>query len=212
MGPDSAVLDRYITADTLVVLDLDNTVFCSSTLIGGAEWFHHLVHRGWRMALQPAAMTLSYVHFSPMQRYVTVEPCEAGLAHRIKNWQQTAHSVIALTARQPKILPPTIEHLHSIDVDFSVHPWVNNDIRFDATYPASFHEGVIFAHDCNPKGEIFKQFLEQIADSSFAESVFVDDRQGNISSMQTACQQKNIEFVGLRYSGQDDKAAALILR
>ncbi len=131
----------------------------------------------------------------------------------IKNLQQKHVKVIALTALPsgtigvvPKIERWRIDHLKSVNIDFSLSfPKVERHSFNEITKPGKsaplYEEGVLFSGGYT-KGEVLKAFLKWRKFNP-SKIVFIDDVPQNLDSVKAELQSlnENIDFRGYQYTG-----------
>lgn len=206
---DISVVTSHIGSDTLVLLDLDNTVFRSPTSLGSAQWFYHLVETGKASGLDRAsAVTAYYPFYAHTQRFCPAETCDPRMADLIRSWQEQGYAVLGLTSRQPVLASTVIGFLDNLGINFSHNPWNHANIALAGKAVGCWYCGVIFAHDLNDKGEILHQFLNQVDASVIKKIVFVDDLPHNIEAVQRVAESRRLAYVGLRYGIEDERVAA----
>ena len=72
-----------------------------------------------------------------------------------------------------------------------------------------YRDGIIFCEGgINDKGVVLFRILE-LAGFKPKKIVFVDDKYGHLVSLEQECVERNIPFVGIRYSRFDDKVKLL---
>lgn len=149
----------YVDEKSLLLLDLDNTVFCSATSLGSGAWFYDQLGKRIKEGFSRSEANLAlYPEWVRLQQVVEMQLVDERFPALIAKLQKQSKGVLALTARHPIVAIPTLDQLASVGVDFSAHSF--GERRFAAKYPTVFYDGVIFSHDLNDKGEILGQFLE----------------------------------------------------
>ncbi|MBN4067431.1 DUF2608 domain-containing protein [Simkania negevensis] len=194
--------------DTLVVFDLDQTVFETAQALGGDEWFYHALQREQERGVpfEEALQTIltKYTHF---QMVVKMQPVESVTSELIKELQEAHTPIISLTTRGYEVIRGTMKHLKGMDIDFSVTapscPNCIQDHVFMQKEPIFYHKGILFTAGDN-KGLVFEQLLTHTHYLP-KKVVFINDKLSPLESLGHACQKLGIDFVGLRYGYLDEK-------
>jgi hypothetical protein len=190
--------------NTLYLIDLDDTVFDSISLVGSKAWRKYMVQaagQDWH-DLFSYALAQKY----PMKTVEDITPSF------VKDLQNKGYVVCGLTARERKFwyyMPKegvdllTVKQLHSVDVDF-------NNGSLERGYPdlsqdPEYFQGVFFANT-ELKGDYLLKLFQ--AASRFPEKmIFIDDKLSQVESVAEALAQLGIPHECYLYSATDRKAA-----
>jgi len=190
-----------IHKDLLVVFDIDNTIAEVSMGIEPWVWYktEDLVKKG--LSHKEAFHLVLSMYFL-LTKYTTLIP----LSHSpkiVNNLQKRGYSIIALTNRSIPVIERTIERLKLINIDFSKNSLYDKDLELNLGYVGRYSKGIIFTGS-NDKGEQLFLFLKKI---NFIPQkiIFVDDKYNNIKSVDKMAKKNNIEYVGIRFSLNDQK-------
>ena len=197
--------------ETLVLLDLDNTVFASQTCYGSVEFFIHLVRdeMARRNISLDAARQIVGPRWKRAQDYITTHLTHPNVPLFMDDVRASGGPLLALTARYPEVLPQTIGALEHHGVTFDAF----GDLVFEKTYvhldkhaPALLHKGVLFCHDLNSKGQVFEDFYMPFAQHRLEKGlppirrvILVDDWVHNFESMEKAMEKLGLAFQGYHY-------------
>ncbi len=195
----------HIRPDTLVVLDLDNTVVEPHQTLGSDEWFGDSIQRNFDEG-KPYKEALLHTlnQWSQVQLHAPMKPVEPGTLHLIRNLQRAGNPVLGLTARYQILAERTIEQLRALDLDFLATPIVRDNRDKELDFGLRYHKGIIFVGDQLTKGQAFEKFIDhhQLKPSHV---VFVDDRVEHAESMEQTLISKNIDHTVFRYGFNDHK-------
>ena len=202
---------RFIAPDTLVLLDLDNTVFASASCYGSVEFFIHLVRDEIAKTgiTREAACELVGPRWQRAQDHITTELTHPGVPIFMDYVRAQGAPLLALTARYPEVLPQTMDALASHGVAFDVF----GELAFAKTYeplskpaPALLHEGVLFCHDRNEKGQVFGDFYTHFAQyraqrglAPITRVILVDDWEHNFAPMVRVMDKLGLGFHGYHF-------------
>ncbi len=192
-------VEKYITPQSFVILDLDHTIFEAASLgYGHANWFYDQVEKGKKVGLSKNEVIMKfYPHWALAQRLAKIKPVEEMIPSFIKNCQQKNIPIIGATSRQTSIAHSTLEQLHSLGINFGqvLHDEANPQ---GFAHPTLLKESVIFCSDYNEKGPVVLAYLK--AQGPLPKHiVFVDDGVNNLLSVKKAFAGTGTKVVPLHY-------------
>lgn len=194
---------EFLDAETLLVLDLDNTLIESVYHYGSYQWGTFLTKRAIREGLSvEKALDKVMPVWEKAQYEIEMKLIEEGLNSFMINNASVGVTQLALTGRSPQIAKITLQQLERFQVEFSV--WDPLKFSFELPYEYLFKNGVFFAGTKNEKGAILYQLLNQMP-SKFKRVVFVDDQMYLVQQVGEALKELPIEYHGIRYSGADKR-------
>ncbi|MES2504419.1 MAG: DUF2608 domain-containing protein [Myxococcota bacterium] len=184
-----ADVEKWIVPDTLILLDLDNTLFEAKkgNMKAHANWFHDLLKK------YPTERQKILQHHRAAIKTAEYQPVESITPELIKDWQNRGIAVMALTSRNMVLVEATLRQVKSVGVDFSLtSPRRKEKSRY-------FQQGILFANNQFPKGEALTAYLKE---TGFVPKriILVDDLLPNLESV---C--KSTGAIGLFYPLVDDK-------
>ena len=198
------VIDYISTPGTLVIFDIDNTLAHPIKELSSDEWFCHLVEK--KMAEGNDYITSIY-YALPITYYaqfnVPLEPTEFIAPFIVA--QLIAHNipVMALTTRSLFVAERTIEQLEGINVQFLIPNISQDDLVLPMPHPCFYTQSILFGGN-NDKGEALLCLFHHM--NYYPEKiVFIDDKMKYLVSVEQALERYNIPFVGIRYSGCDER-------
>lgn len=194
------VLDEA-ASDTLLIFDIDNTLYRTKQMLGSDEWFYEyysLQQKKLKDKDEALASALDLWH--AIQAVTQVQPMEPITAETVRQLQDQGYTVMALTTRSGHIAYTTQQQLHSIGIDMRKSAPTSTAFCLLSMPQVQFKKGVLFTSGQH-KGRAFKQFLSQTSIRP-KKIVFMDDKLSNIREMATVSEE-GIEFLGLRFSGND---------
>lgn len=201
-----------INSGTLLIYDIDNTIFEPVGNYGSDQWFYYL-HKVYQMdgfcreESEEKALDL-WNHTQSLIKVRPVEPCTPNL---IKDHQAMGVKIIAMTARTPSIADVTMGQLKSIDVNFADSTISNTGtmrlIHSSCVGDLLFIDGVFFVGEKNSKGDSLMLLLQAL-NYTPENVVFVDDRLRHLEAVEKNLKSREIPFKGYRYGGADKKVRA----
>lgn len=192
-------IERYIKEDTLVLLDLDQTVYYIEEHFGSPEWFYLQIDQG----LQNGDTDRNSVIFDFYPTYLKAQKvCPGALIDPstpsfIMRLQKQSVPIMGLTHRQPCLSVTTIKQLDSMGIDFRKNLPFSRSFQLEHPYSPTFFHGVLFVADYNDKGEVFMLFFDRL-EKKPKRILFVDDKLHNLESLQRALP-RSIEYIGMHF-------------
>lgn len=222
---------KLITPQTIILIDIDNTIFRAASHYGSVEHFEYLLHN----ETENLSKHQISIKFAPKwiqaQELVHTKLIDKEINEFLIKYKSITN-IIAFTARPPYIGDLTYSQLVKHKVFMSDLPnfsflqyyykkifpddqWCkkavnimscNGDIKSQYfVAPALFHKGILFAHDLNHKGEVFKDFFNQYIIYAMNNNlpvpnkvIFIDDKMYNLQSMKLATKDLNLDYYGVR--------------
>jgi hypothetical protein len=199
-------VQNYLKHDQkqLVAFDIDNTLLCPEQDLGSDQWFSYLLKQKLQAGLNindaVNQILPTYLH---IQNHISLIPTEADLAQKIKVIETICNHTICLTARSLKLIPNTLKQLKLNQLNFCV-PEINHAC-LELPCESHYEEGVLFCSN-NCKGSVLIKFL-QACHYKPELIILVDDKLHNLQSVAKQLNNCNINFIGLRYTGCDQRVA-----
>ncbi len=194
------VLLQHADNETLVVLDLNDTLMSTVEYVGSDTWAAKEIAT--EMDQSGKSKSQVYDTFIPIWHRIllgcTVKPVEEKTPEVITSLQKNGISVVGLTARYIEMAYPTIESLKSIGIDLSVGHWGGIDIEIEGGFAAKYIEGIIFSGLKNAKGDTLVRFFRQQGIQP-VKVVYADDKLKHVHSVHTALEQMGIECIAIHY-------------
>lgn len=195
------VLD-YVTENTLVVFDLDNTLIKAQQTLGSDQWFSHEINQNMKQGLdlyQAIDNILPlYFHIQDVTAVTLTEPCIPNILQKLNNM---GIQTMALTTRSPQLARRTFQLLREVNIKFKSN--ISHEFILEPEFDSRHIKHCLFVGNAN-KGEILSLFLKQCGLNP-QRIIFIDDKINHVKNVAKAVEQLDIEFIGLRYSGLDDE-------
>ncbi len=192
----------YVTEDSLVVFDVDETLLTTKQSVGGDPWFSDslkIYQEGGFSYEEALAKTLpDYMKLQNMTQVKAVESLTPPLVHKLQN---SGVKVIGLTERNLELAYTTLRQLRSIEIDLDRNPVKIKDLNLSSHFPVKYIEGIVFVQR-NHKGEVLFNMVK-LSDSPLKKVIFIDDKMKYIKQVEEVCEAHNIEYVGFRYGAND---------
>ena len=98
----------------------------------------------------------------------------------------------------------TLEQLTSLQIDFSKTALIEDVFVFEGLQETTFKQGIIFAGHGIEKGPALIAYLKKLK-SLPKKIVVIDDKMSHVQNIAKALEPLEIDFVGIRYGGADEK-------
>ena len=205
----NAVL-KHISFDSVLLLDLDNTVLESQIELGSDPWFVMLCNHAIKVIPdKDKAITMAIAIYHEIQQIVRAQAIEHSTIKIIYALQDIGIPVLAITARDRCLQPATVRQLRDIGVNLDALGITKRSIDLDGDFASNnkpfYKDGIIYCGG-KDKGKCFRAFLEDI-NGYPKHVVMVDDKQKHLEHVQEAVEDLGIRFDGIRYGFLDEKVA-----
>lgn len=198
-------IEQNESKEILIVCDIDNTLLRSSQYLGSVAWADHVISQLVRKGVSKHdAELIENIFWKAVQPYVHVQTIDPATKDVINEIQKRNISIMALTARCPEEVRYTINQLLSLGIHLSEKQPVSTThyIHLEK-HDAFFEQGILFASPFNKKSEVLFTFLD--AHAILPECIiFIDDKISHVEDLARGCQNRNIDYIGLRFSGADE--------
>lgn len=177
-------IKKFIDKDTLILLDLDHTIFEGKNYgYGHANWFYDRIEEGKALGIDEfQTIKKIFPHWLYSQKNAQVKPVEPLTPALIKELQSQGYFVMGLTSRQVPLVDITINQLKSIDVDFSSKQLPNETLNESFNAPTQMKAGILFCSEYNNKGDVLHAYLDKL-NIAPKKIIIVDDSMRNIQSV-----------------------------
>ena len=195
-----------IDKNTLVVFDLDYTLFRNKDNFGSPEWYHYLVENQIKEGLdQQTSMIKWYPVWLKAQTLAELELMDPEIPALLKTLENQSAGFIGLTARCPWSAAVTHQQLNKLGLSLNKTVVSKLNFNFDFAHPVVLEKGIMFVQELNDKGQVFAAWFEKVnfylGDKPLIKKiVYIDDVEAHVVSMSAAVKELNLEFCGYYYS------------
>jgi hypothetical protein len=201
-------LPFYTKKDTLLILDIDDTLLIPVQMLGCDEWFQS--RRKWHQQAgmnSEDALEKSLAEWEAVRHLTKMEIVEPGTEKIIHSLQEKRCLMIGLTTQGLALATRTKQQLMEQQIDLSLTAPSKADHYFQlAGHSILYRHGVLFTSGTH-KGEALFQLLNAL-NYHPKRIVFVNDKASHLTEMETSVQKQGIEFIGLRYGYSDARKKA----
>ncbi len=191
----------HVTPDTLLILDVDNTLIESAQMLGGDRWYYYSVDKFKKAGLsEKEATDKAMKTWFDLQKVTKVTAVEPKTPELVTVLQDKGVKVMLLTARSIEEAPTLYDQLSSVGIDIAKSPPSTKQYFFASS---RYYKGMLLVN-VNNKGDVLKLFLAK-AKVKPAKAVFIDDKKKNVESVDQALASMGIECDCIRYGFLDEK-------
>jgi len=195
------IISQYADKDTLVLFDIDNTLARPESELGSDEWFCYMIdqkiaHGYDKSSAMTAVLPLSYYALFNVPLVVT----DLIVPVLLKNLTTRGIYTMGLTSRGPFLAERTYDQLINIDINFMMPPSAT-ETALQLENPLLYKYAILFVGN-NDKGDALLLFLDTIGYHP-SSIIFIDDKMSHVQSVEKAAISRNINYIGIRYSGCD---------
>ena len=201
-------ITSHITKDTLVLLDIDDTLLVPAQMMGSDAWFQHRRRNYEKVGLSSAeALEKALAEWNAVRHITEMEVVEQGTQEIVQKMQGEGYTVMGLTTQGLALATRTSRQLK--DIGFNLErtaPSKKGHYLNVHAHGALYREGILFTSG-TPKGEaIFA--LCKIIGYTPKEILFINDKLTHLVDVEDEAVKKGVKYVGLRYAYSDKRKKA----
>lgn len=193
------IIQRYKTDETLLLIDVDQTLLEPTGLVGTGMWcnlirtnaFEKYHHQETAIKAEAEARLM----VAPLLTYQCIEP---ETAHLVNQLQQQKINILAFTARDPLLADHTRADLASCNINFTKQIPLSLTKCDSLTHCMKY--GIIFCKSQCSKGIALADLLRN-NHCLYTTIMFVDDAIHNLQNAQEELEKHNpdLPFIGIHY-------------
>lgn len=187
-------LRSYLSPDSIVILDIDDTLLIPVQMLGCDEWF--------KLRLKANGLEKALAEWEAIRHITNMELVEEGTDAIIARLQDEGFSVMGLTTQGIALATRTVQQLKGCNIDLKKNaPGRGDHFLSIGQHGALYRNGILFTSAMH-KGETFFALCETLGIVP-KQIVFVNDKATHLREIDTAAEIRGIPFIGLRYSYSD---------
>jgi uncharacterized protein DUF2608 len=199
-------ITKYQDSDTLLILDIDDTLLLPVQTLGNDAWFLYRVQQLNAVGLPPTqAKEKAISEWEAVRHLTKVKIVEEGTEEIIANMQKNKTTIIGLTTQGLALATRTVQQLNSLGIDLSLTAPISDDVFFMNQRGVLFRKGIMFTSG-TPKGEALLKLFDQI-NYYPKRIVFINDKATHLQDVEQSIISKGYDFIGLRYAIGDERVA-----
>ncbi len=193
---------NHIDEQSLIVFDLDNTLVTPSLMVGSDSWFTYMTEqkcaKGYTLSQAVDEVLPLYRELTTKLRYLLVENTIPQLLKFLQNKQLPT---IILTNRGYEQKENVLSKISQAGVPMIFTQLGGYELTAHFEDPFLYSHGIIFCGK-NDKGKMLFHVLDKV-NCHPSKIIFIDDKYRYLASVESACVNRKIPFVGIRYAGCD---------
>ncbi len=200
-------ITSYIDKDTLVLLDIDDTLLIPNQMLGCDEWFNYR----WKKYIQegldsPSALEKSLAEWEAVRHLTKMTVVEPGTEKIVSNLQRERYTVMGLTTQGVALATRTSQQLKENGIDLSLAAPRKDDHYLTLQgHGVLYRNGILFTSG-KPKGRALFMLCEKMGFSP-KRIVFINDKATHLRDIEEEATKQGVEFIGLRYAYSDKRKA-----
>ena len=197
---------NHITPDTLVLLDIDDTLLIPTQTLGTDVWFQYRwdLHKTKGLDTH-SALEKALAEWESVRHMTSIKIVEEGTEKIIEELQNTRTPVMGLTTQGLALATRTIEHIKMLGIDLTKTAPCQEDHYFMNTHGVLYRQGILFTSG-TAKGPALLKLLD-ILGLHPKHIVFINDKKSHLRDVEGAVEARDMRFTGLRYSYSDERVA-----
>lgn len=197
-------ITKHIHSDTLIILDIDDTLLIPTQTLGTDVWFRYRMtqHEGLGLT-HTQAVEKALAEWEAIRHLTQVKMVEEGSEKMIEELQTQKFVVMGLTTQGLALATRTIQQLQSLNIDLSKTAPSKEDDYFLNDLGVLYRQGILFTSGTH-KGNALLKLLDRIGYHP-KHIVFINDKASHLIEVERALELRGIDFIGLRYSYSDER-------
>lgn len=198
----------YIEKDTLVILDIDDTLLIPKQMLGCDEWFKHRCKEHCATGISSTdALEKTLAEWEAIRHISKMQIVEPGTERVVSSMQELGVTVMGLTTQGLALATRTVEQLKELQLNLTLTaPSPDDTCLAINRHCILYRKGILFTSGM-PKGECLFALCEKIGYEP-KRIVFINDKTSHLEDVQSSAETRGIEFIGLRYGFSDQRKEA----
>lgn len=193
---------NYVTNETLVILDIDDTLIVPVQTLGNDVSFRYRYESLEKQGLSKnIAFDQALGEWEAIRHLTKMRIVEEGTQDVIKTLQEKNVSVMGLTTQGLALASRSVIQLNALDIDLTKTAPSVNEYYFMNGHGVLYRQGILFTSGTD-KGSAFLKFCD-LAGIVPKCVVFINDKLTHLKDLEKDVEGRSIGFVGLRYGYSD---------
>lgn len=194
-------MSKYITPDTLIILDIDDTLIIPSQMLGSDRWFESR-HAEHKRAGLPGALEKTIAEWTAVRYLTKMKAVEEETEQLVRGWQEQGIAVMALTIQGFPTAHHTQNQLKANGFDLTKTAPVSSNHVFESdSLGLHYRDGILFAGG-RSKGKALSVLCKK-GHYHPKKIVFIDDKEVPLREVEEFAKENEVEYFGLRYAYAD---------
>lgn len=196
-------IEQHVTHDSLILLDIDDTLLIPKQMLGCDEWFQSRLNKHKQEGLHPpAALEKSLAEWEGIRHFTDMKVVEAGTELIVDKMQKMGYLMMGLTTQGLALATRTVQQLQENGIDLSLTAPTKEDFVVNVNgHSVIYRQGILFTSGTD-KGKALFNFCDMFGIHP-SRIVFINDKASHLREIEKAANARNVEFIGLRYAFAD---------
>jgi orotate phosphoribosyltransferase len=201
-------LHTHISKDSLIILDIDDTLLITKQMLGCDEWFMARLQEAEQNGLtKNQALETTLAEWEAIRHLTKMEIVETGSDAIIKKLQDEGYTVMGLTTQGLALATRTSTQLQENGINLlGSAPHKTDECIIVNGHTILYRNGILFTSGTS-KGTALFSLCEKIGYTP-KQIVFINDKATHLKDIEDVAHVKGVEFIGLRYAYSDLKKQA----
>ncbi len=200
--PHFSDLRSYADADTLILLDIDDTLLIPTQTLGSDVWFQYQYKKNKDL---PDPLDATLAQWEAIRHLSRMKTVEKDTAKIVSDLQRKTYCIMGLTTQGLALATRTVEQLLDNDIDLIKTAPSQDDIYLMNGRGVLYRHGILFTSG-TPKGPALEKLLKAM-NYRPKKIVFINDKETHLLDVAESAKKLGIDFTGLRYSYSDERVA-----
>jgi FMN phosphatase YigB (HAD superfamily) len=195
-------LRLYADSDTLVLLDIDDTLLIPAQTLGSDVWFQYQ----WKVNKDlPDPLDTTLAQWEAIRHLSRMETVEQNTAEIVSDLQKKNYRIMGLTTQGLALATRTVQQLLDNGIDLMKTAPSQEEIYLMNERGVLYRHGVLFTSG-TPKGPALEKLLKAV-NLRPKKIVFINDKESHLLDVAESAKKLDIDFIGLRYSYSDERVS-----
>ncbi len=201
-------IKNHITKNTLILLDIDDTLLIPTQMLGCDLWFIDRLNQHIKAGLTKAeALERSLAEWEAIRHLTKMDIVEEGTEGIVQAMQEEEYTIMGLTTQGLALATRTSLQLKEKGIDLSKTAPSKKDVCLSVgEHGVLYRSGILFTSGTNKGRSLFK--LLDALQLDPPKIVFINDKETHLKEIERVAEALGVEFIGLRYAYSDAKKAA----
>ncbi len=194
------------TPDTVIILDIDDTLMAPAQMLGSDTWFEYRL-KSYQGQGNPLALEKTLAEWEAIRHLSQMSLIEPEISNVLLEMQKKGIEIMGVTVQGLALATRTVLQLGGLQIDLAKTAPHGEDFCFPVNgHTVLYRQGILFTSG-KAKGESFFQFCERNGKLP-KRVVAIDDKLSHLQSLEKEANKRGVEFIGLRYGFSDARKAA----
>lgn len=201
-------IQSHLDSETLVLLDIDDTLLIPVQMLGCDEWFQCRMQKHQQEgATISESLEKSLAEWEAVRHLTQMEIVEQGSEKIVHKLQNQKYMVMGLTTQGLALATRTKQQLMEKGIDLKRTAPSQKDCYLTiGDHGILFRAGILFTSGAH-KGKALFGLLKKL-EYTPRRIVFINDKASHLRSIEETAKEEGVEFIGLRYAYSDARKAA----